>query len=436
MWLKSNLLEDLITNLSAHPNPLELSINGTSLSFWRVSAKITIQQPLSDWVVRQNSLPKIYFRYGYNGDSHIALGSLFQVEEFPQITIIKNPYGCNPKLYGGVGNMHMPAQHSIWKNFPRTLFILPQIEIETVRGESFIHLHFLNNAELHKSVIIERLSQLQGFKAKENFITPVQVRREDFPTRINWDRSVEDLLENISLGRLEKVVLARQSSFTYKEPLSISYLMHLMQKIQRGTLFSIQFSSIENFIGVTPELLYSRKENNIEIMALAGTASLLQSQHLQRKKEQKEFGLVKEFVYEKMKTLCTTIDSSPDITYQIGSILHLCRNYRGKLLPFINDNNILTTLHPTPAISGFPQQLAARFLQKTEPFHRGWYAAPIGYVSEKESRMYIAIRSAFVIENILHLFSGAGVVKGSIAQKEWEELDKKIAQFFDTSTIT
>lgn len=435
MWLKSSLLKDLITDLSSHPNPLELSINGTSLRLWRASAKITIKQPISDWFIQQNCLPKIYFQYGCSENSDIALGSLLQVKQFPQISIFKNPYGFNPKLYGGVGNVCAPGQLSIWQNFPGTLFILPQIEIETVRGTSVIHLYFLNNAKLHKKAIIQRLSLLRECTDKEDYSNPTLISREDFPTQINWDRDVENLLRTISLGEVQKVVLARQSSFNYKEPLSISHLMHRLQKIESGTLFSIQFSSSRNFIGVTPELLYSRKDNTIEIMALAGTASVLQSHHLQREKEQREFALVREFVYEKMKTLCKTIDSSPDITYPIGRLLHLRRTYKGKLLSFIHDKNILTLLHPTPAISGFPQQLAVRFLQKTEPFHRGWYAAPIGYVSEKESRINIAIRSALVTENILHLFSGAGVVKGSIAQKEWEELDKKIGPFLETSYV-
>lgn len=429
MWLKNSLLRDLITDLSSHPNPLELSINGTSFRLWRASAKITIKQPISDWFAQQNYLPKIYLQYGCSKNFDIALGSLLEVKEFPQITILKNPYRFNPKLYGGISNIPATGQFSIWQNFPKTIFFLPQIEIETISGESFLHLYFLNRAEIHKKGIIQSLSKLQKCIDTEESITLTMISKKDFPTRLDWNDTIENVLKDISLGKIEKAVVARQSSFTYKEPLSISYLLRQLQKITYGTLFCIQFSPLENFIGVTPELLYSRTENTIEIMALAGTASLLQSRYLQREKEQKEFGLVKEFVYKTMKTLCRTIDFSPDITYPIVSLVHLRRIYRGKLRPFINDQEILKTLHPTPAISGFPQQVAADLLQKIEPFDRGWYASPIGYISEKETRMYIAIRSAFITENILHLFSGAGIVKGSTPEKEWEELNNKIEHF-------
>lgn len=433
MWLKNSLLEDLITNLSAHETPLELFINDIFLRIWRASAQITIRGLLSDWTAEQNWLPKIYFQYDGRKDSHIALGSLFQTEQFPQIRILTNPYGFSPKLYGGVSNMRVTGRFTIWKNFPKAIFFLPQIEVETISGKSFLHLYFLDRTEAHKKGIMQRLSKLEEGGEREETFTPILVSRKDFPTRKDWDLTVKDLLKKISSGKIEKAVIARQSSFTYTDSLSISSLLRLLQKIESGTLFSMQFSPRENFIGVTPELLYFRRENRLEIMALAGTASLLQSRHLQREKEQKEFCLVKEFIYEAMKTLCITIDSTPDITYPTGSLVHLRRIYRGKLLPFINDQEILKTVHPTPAISGFPRQMAADFLQKIEFFDRGWYASPIGYVSEKETRLYIAIRSACVVEKNLHLFSGAGIVKGSLPEKEWEELEKKTKHFFDSS---
>ena len=43
--------------------------------------------------------------------------------------------------------------------------------------------------------------------------------------------------------------------------------------------------------------------------------------------------------------------------------------------------------------------------------------------------MHIAIRSALVREDTLHIFSGAGIVADSIAEKEWEELDHKMKHF-------
>lgn len=435
MWLKSNLLKDLCADATSHSIPLELYINETSLHIWRASAKITIQDSLINWASEQNCFPKIIFQHGSSKNSHLALGSLFSIEEFPYIRTGKNPYGFMPKLYGGVGNKVVSGQLSIWKNFPRTFFFLPEIEIETVKGQSFIYLYFLNTKKFNKKGIVQKLSKLKENTHTKDSMAPTLIKRQDFPSRPEWNQAIESLLQSISLRKLEKAVLARQSSFAYQEPLSTSYFLQRLQTISNGTLFCIQFSPLTNFIGSTPELLYSRIENTLEVMALAGTASLPQIWHLQREKEQNEFGFVKGFVYETMKTLCRTIHSSFDITYPIASLVHLCRIYRGKLFPLIKDLEILTRLHPTPAISGFPRQIAAHYLEKIEGFDRGWYASPIGYISEKESRFYIAIRSALITENTLHLFSGAGIVQGSLAEKEWIELNKKIRHFVSVCEI-
>lgn len=39
----------------------------------------------------------------------------------------------------------------------------------------------------------------------------------------------------------------------------------------------------------------------------------------------------------------------------------------------------------------------------------------------------MAIRSALVVDNTIHLFAGAGIVPGSKAEHEWQELDKKLS---------
>ena len=43
----------------------------------------------------------------------------------------------------------------------------------------------------------------------------------------------------------------------------------------------------------------------------------------------------------------------------------------------------------------------------------------------------VAIRSARLVDNVLMLYSGAGIVKDSIADDEWAELNNKIATVLD-----
>ena len=90
------------------------------------------------------------------------------------------------------------------------------------------------------------------------------------------------------------------------------------------------------------------------------------------------------------------------------------------------DSHLLHKLHPTPAVGGIPKLPALQFINDNEPYNRGWYAGAVGCISEHESDFSVAIRSALISENCIKLFAGAGIVTGSIAEQEWQELDNKI----------
>ena len=53
-------------------------------------------------------------------------------------------------------------------------------------------------------------------------------------------------------------------------------------------------------------------------------------------------------------------------------------------------------LHPTPAVCGRPRDAALALVSDAEPFDRGFYAGPFGWVSGAASEFAVAIRSALV----------------------------------------
>ena len=92
----------------------------------------------------------------------------------------------------------------------------------------------------------------------------------------------------------------------------------------------------------------------------------------------------------------------------------------------ITDRELIEAFHPTPAVGGFPKRESLNILSSIEPFQRGWYASPVGWISANETHLVVAIRSLLLNESTLHLFAGAGIVADSIAKKEWEEIDHKM----------
>jgi menaquinone-specific isochorismate synthase len=64
-----------------------------------------------------------------------------------------------------------------------------------------------------------------------------------------------------------------------------------------------------------------------------------------------------------------------------------------------------------------------------EPFDRGPYAGPIGWVSHTAAEFAVGIRSAVIKHDNLVLYAGAGIVEGSDPDAEWDEIDQKFKTF-------
>lgn len=65
------------------------------------------------------------------------------------------------------------------------------------------------------------------------------------------------------------------------------------------------------------------------------------------------------------------------------------------------------------------------FISEHEPFSRGWYSGAVGYLSRQHSEFCVAIRSALIAGEELHLFAGSGIVPGSDPSSDWKELNRK-----------
>jgi menaquinone-specific isochorismate synthase len=64
-----------------------------------------------------------------------------------------------------------------------------------------------------------------------------------------------------------------------------------------------------------------------------------------------------------------------------------------------------------------------------EGFDRGWYAGPVGWVGPEAAEFTVAIRSGLLFQKSLSLYSGAGIVRGSTPDEEWDEIEQKIIDF-------
>ncbi|HET7535772.1 MAG TPA: chorismate-binding protein, partial [Candidatus Didemnitutus sp.] len=97
--------------------------------------------------------------------------------------------------------------------------------------------------------------------------------------------------------------------------------------------------------------------------------------------------------------------------------------------------DLVERLHPTPAVGGTPSEPAVAAIARLEPFSRGLYAGPIGWVDHRGGgEFFVGLRSALVEANTATAFAGAGIVAGSVPEKEFVETELKFKALIEALT--
>ncbi len=241
-----------------------------------------------------------------------------------------------------------------------------------------------------------------------------------------------DLVNN---GELHKLVLAVRQSILLQAPLDpLSILTRLRQEQSGSCRFLWQKSPQSAFFGASPERLLSLRGQQLHSDALAGTASKDDDGQklLQSEKDRREHELVVSSITNQLNKLGIKPrrPRSPQLAKH-GQLVHLhtpITAYVPELLPL----HVADALHPTPAVAGLPRKTAMTWLRTLEPFERGGYAAPIGWIdSSGNAELRVAIRCGHTKGHLLELTAGAGLVKGSIAERELQEVGLKLAVLAD-----
>lgn len=273
------------------------------------------------------------------------------------------------------------------------------------------------------------------------FIPPWQ-SYEEFPEHDEWIKIIAACDTLFEKDQLEKIVLSRKKIFDYDSPIDpIAFfkavMKHNNQALGSYSIFH-QISFGEAFISLTPEKLFSLKDNLFESIALAASAPRGIDEAEDRRFEEllvssekliREHNLVTEEIVRKITPLSESLTLGPLQTMKLPYIQHRSIQMSAKLHSPISALDLVTLLHPTPAVGGLPWDQARMKIAELEPYERGYYAAPIGVVNYHLTELAVGIRSAFIEQSRLTLFGGAGIVKGSTADEEWNETGVKMNPF-------
>lgn len=346
--------------------------------------------------------------------------------------------------FGGARFAPSRKAASEWQAFGRARFVLPRTELRVSEGKAVLgaNLVFPRDARQPEQVLAE-LNALRWPGEPLGDDLPLPIDRADAPGHSIWRDGIERALRAFDATPLEKVVLARRATYTFDDPLDPYVLLNRLEAATPSCFhFLVQPDPGVAFLGASPERLFRREGQTLTSEAVAGTrprgasdaADARLREELQlSEKDQREHGFVREQIRRALTPFADTLDvdaETSDMLLARGR--HLYSGIAAMLKPDVRSTDVLRALHPTPAVGGTPTTDAMTMIAEVEPFDRGWYAGPVGWIGADAAEFAVGIRSGLVQNgesSALSLYSGAGIVRGSEAEAEWAEIEHKIGDF-------
>jgi menaquinone-specific isochorismate synthase len=432
------------------------SFESIPISFTTHCDKINIPR----WLQRVNVCPRVAW-HDRDGDLEVAgIGSACTITAnhprdfakcFERIDRILNLQPNNPLLrfFGGTRFDPLTATDKLWQSFPGLWFVLPQLIVTRKSDEYFLTVTALWDGISEIDEVRTRLFESMELFFHQGDTTNKQpphiTARSDIPDRKQWSAGIARALAEIDAGRVDKVVLARRCDLQLSAALDpCRYLETLIAQSRRCFGFLFQPSRSVAFVGLTPERLFQLTGNHLVTEAIAGTSAIGSSDEetaanatrlLESDKDRREQQYVVDGLRLKLAELCDTVETTGDPeVLQLSTIQHLITRLEGTLKSAINTSDILAAIHPTAAVCGTPSKAASALLKEIEHFDRGWYASGVGVISHQSTELAVSIRSSLITGRTLSLFAGAGIVKGSEPDSEWQELENKITPAINALT--
>lgn len=357
--------------------------------------------------------------------------------------------GVGPTLMGGFAfDTTQPNHNPLWGEFGDGSMTLPQFQLTRTSSScyltcnlvlpenfwilpkpqrTFLLEHYAENIARLQTMLLRPYTQSL---TEATSISEAEYR-EVLPAS-QWQAIVQQATDAIKQQKFQKTVLAREVVATFKQPLELMQtLARLQTNFPTAFIFAVAHRN-KCFLGATPERLVELRSNRVLTTALAGSAprssqpnedERIGAELLHSPKNRGEHEIVVRMLSEKLAPMCDrlTVPSAPQLL-KLANVQHLFTPIQGQLRGEAGLLELVASLHPTPALGGYPRKEALDFIRDNEQLDRGWYAAPVGWLDARnEGEFAVAIRSALIDDNQAHLFAGCGIVADSDPASEYQE---------------
>lgn len=266
-----------------------------------------------------------------------------------------------------------------------------------------------------------------------------------------YQAAVRRAVDAIRGGELEKVVLARDLVGTIPAGADVRRLVRALA----GDYPDTWTFAVDGLIGASPETLVTASRGVVTARVLAGTIPRGTDAHDDAEassslshstKDLDEHRYAVQSVLATLGPHVSHLRADPEpFTLKLPNLWHLATDVAGDLADHASALDLVAALHPTAAVAGTPTDAALEVIRRLEPFDRGRYAGPVGWVDgEGNGEWAIALRCAQIGEGrvlrrhatdsatipvVAH--AGAGIVAQSNPESELLETRVKFRPIVD-----
>jgi len=260
-----------------------------------------------------------------------------------------------------------------------------------------------------------------------------------------YETAVRNAKDAIAAGEAIQVVLARRQTMALpRRPDGTAVdgigLYRSLRKVNPSPyLFFVRTPSFE-VVGASPELLLQVEGERMTTHPIAGTRprgatpkedELLAEQLQADPKERAEHVMLVDLGRNDLGRVARpgTVRVSRYMEVERYShVLHLVSHVEAKMAPGLDALDALRSVFPAGTLSGAPKVRAMQLIAAAEGERRGLYGGAVGYLGyDGNLDTAIAIRSAVLKDGVAHVHAGAGIVAGSVPEREFEETEHKAA---------
>ncbi len=248
--------------------------------------------------------------------------------------------------------------------------------------------------------------------------------------------SVDRIKQYILDGDCMQVVLSQRLSIPFHAPPLDLY--RALRGLNPSPYMYYLDLGDHHVVGSSPEILTRLEDGEVTVRPIAGTRRrgytdeedrALEAELLADPKELAEHLMLIDLGRNdagRIARIGTVTVTDKMVIERYSHVMHIVSNVTGELSEGMSAMDVLRATFPAGTVSGAPKIRAMEIIDELEPVKRGVYAGAVGYLAWNGNMdTAIAIRTAVIKDQTLHIQAGAGVVADSVPDLEWKETMNK-----------